>query len=86
MTTVASRELRNHTADVLRKVANGDPVTITVNGTPVAVISPIANARRPFFTKAESRELLTKHLSDPELRNDLADLAGDTTDDLGPIR
>ena len=42
--------------------------------------------RRRFLTRQETAELLTKHLTDPGLLDDLADLAGDTTDDLGPIR
>ena len=41
MDAIASRDLRNHTADVLRHVAEGTRVTITVNGRPVAQISPI---------------------------------------------
>jgi prevent-host-death family protein len=35
---VASRELRNDTASVLRRVQAGEEVTITVKGQPVAVI------------------------------------------------
>jgi antitoxin (DNA-binding transcriptional repressor) of toxin-antitoxin stability system len=38
MTTRASQDLRNQTAEVLRQVADGTPVTITVNGKPVAEI------------------------------------------------
>jgi prevent-host-death family protein len=40
MTVVSSRDLRNSTAEILRKVADGDRVTITVNGVPVAEIAP----------------------------------------------
>jgi prevent-host-death family protein len=36
MTTVASRDLRNHTDDVLRAVTDGSGVTVRVNGRPVA--------------------------------------------------
>ena len=36
MTMIASRELRNDTAGVLRRVQAGDEVIVTVNGQPVA--------------------------------------------------
>ena len=38
------------------------------------------------FTSEESNELITNHQADPGLTTDLANLTGDTTDDLGPIR
>lgn len=85
MTTVASRDLRNHTADVLRQVSEGTAVTITVNGTPVAEVRPIRFARPQFFTKADLLGRLADHQSDPQLSRDLDELAGDTTDDLGPM-
>lgn len=85
MSTVASRDLRNHTADVLRQVAGGTHVTITVNGRPVAQISPIRSARTQFLSKADLIEIITRRQADPGLREDLARLAGETTDDLDPL-
>lgn len=85
MATIASRELRNHTADVLRRVAEGERVTVTVNGTPVAEIGPVPAARRQFFTKAEVVDLVTNRQADPRLTRDLERLAGETTDDLDPL-
>ncbi len=38
MSEVASRELRNDTAGVLRRVRAGEDVTITVSGRPVACL------------------------------------------------
>ena len=58
MPSVASRELRNHTAAVLRQVAEGATVTITVNGAPVADVVPHRSSRRRFFTRRELTELL----------------------------
>lgn len=86
MTTIASRELRNHTADVLRQVSAGKQVTITVNGTPVAELHPIRTNKRASMPKRELVNLLTYHQTDAGLRVDLEVLAGETTDDLGPIR
>lgn len=85
MTTVASRDLRNHTAEVLRQVSDGTRVTITVNGKPVAEIGPVRATRPQFFSKADLVGLLTQHQADPGLSGDLETLAGDTTDDLGAL-
>lgn len=82
MTTVASRDLRNHTAEVLRQVSDGTRVTITVNGKPVAEIGPVRATRSQFFSRSELIGLLTHHQADPGLTQDLETLAGDTTDDL----
>lgn len=43
-------------------------------------------SRPEHLTRAQLMEVLDKRQADPGLRDDLADLAGDTTDDLGPIR
>ena len=84
MTTIASRDLRNHTAEVLRQVADGTPVTITVNGKPVAQIAPLRTARSQFLTRAQLLDVITTRQADPGLRDDLEALAGDTTDQLDP--
>ncbi len=85
MTTVASRDLRNHTAEVLRQVSDGTRVTITVNGKPVAEIGPVRAARPQFFTKANLIALSAEHQADPGLSTDLEEIAGDTTDDLDAV-
>ena len=85
MTFVASRDLRNHTADVLRQVATGTSVTITVNGLSVAEIGPVRSSRRQFFTRADLIDVTARSQADPGLTDDLERLAGDTTDDLGPL-
>ncbi len=82
MTTIASRDLRNHTADVLRQVAEGTPVTITVNGRPVAEISPVHSARSQFLSKAQLVDLLDNRQADAGLRDELDVLSGETTDQL----
>jgi len=86
MPTVASRDLRNHTAEVLRQVAEGAHVMVTVNGTPVAEISPVRAMRRASMSKSDLIVLLANHQADPGLRDDLAALAGETTDDLDSLR
>jgi prevent-host-death family protein len=86
MTLVAARELRNNTAGVLRRVEAGEDVTITVNGLPVAHLTALRPPRRRWLPRAELVARLRRAQADPGLRTDLLRLAGDTTDDLGPIR
>jgi Mg2+ and Co2+ transporter CorA len=38
------------------------------------------------MSKRDLLDMLARRRADPGLRDDLADLAGDTTDDLDPIR
>lgn len=85
MTSVASRDLRNHTADVLKRVAAGDRVTITVNGSPVAELGPVRSQRRPSMNRREQVAILTRFQTDPQLREQLATLVPETTDDLDPL-
>lgn len=85
MTSVASRDLRNHTAEVLRQAAEGTRVTITVNGTPVAEIGPVRALRPQFFTRADLLALIADHQADAGLSDDLERLTADTTDDLDPL-
>jgi prevent-host-death family protein len=86
MSVVASRELRNDTAGVLRRVQAGEEVVITVNGRPVAQLTALRPPRRRWLPSAELVARLQRAQADPGLRDDLARLAGDTTDDLGPIQ
>lgn len=48
MVIIAQRELRNDISSVLRRVANGESFTITVNGRPVAELGPLRqNGQQP---------------------------------------
>lgn len=85
MTRIAARELRNHTAEVLRRVEDGEQLTVTSRGRPVAELSPVRVRRAAPITRAELVRRLRRAQADAGLRDDLAGLAGDTTDDLGPI-
>ena len=84
MTRVASRELRNDTASVLRRAASGEPIEITVNGEAVARLSPLVRERSPWFSRSEFLSRLPRIQADPGLRDDLAALDADT-EELGPI-
>ena len=85
MTEIPSRELRNDTAGVLRRVEEGESLTITTNGRPVARLVPLPRSRRAPISRDELIRRLRKYQADPGLRDDLRELAGDTTDDLDPL-
>jgi prevent-host-death family protein len=86
MSEVASRELRNNTAGVLARVQDGEDVVITVNGRGVALLVPLQPVRRRWLGREELARRLCLNQADPGLRADLSVLAGETTDDLGPIQ
>jgi prevent-host-death family protein len=67
-------------------VQGGEDVVITVNGRGVARLVPIQPVRRGWLPRAELVRRLRLVQADPGLRGELAELVGDTTDDLGPIQ
>jgi len=74
MSDVSSRDLRNHTADVLRRVEAGERVRISVNRRPVAELVPLA---RPSWTSGASMERVLQAASaDAALMDDLAAIRG----------
>ena len=81
MAEVASRELRNQTRALLDRVAEGERITITVNGRPVAELAPVAERLRWMPRGRFVRDVLA-HQADAALAADLALLADDTTEDL----
>lgn len=82
---VPSRELRNNTAGLLRRVRSGEPLVITTRGKAVAALVPFEQPRRRWLPRGELERRLVSSQADPALREDLARLAGDTTDDLGRV-
>jgi prevent-host-death family protein len=83
---VASRELRNDTAGLLRRVEAGERIVITRRGKPVANLVPHRPESSRWFTPDEVIQVVERNAADPGLRSDLERLVGETTDDLGPIR
>ena len=81
---IASRELRNDTAGLLRRVEEGETIVITRRGKPVAELVPHRPTSR-WLGPGEVMEIVSRFTADPGLKADLERLAGDTTDDLGPI-
>jgi prevent-host-death family protein len=83
MVEVATRELRNDTAGVLRRVGAGESVVITVRGKAVADLVPHRPNEPRWMPREELVELLKTHSADPGLRDDLKRIAGETTDEDG---
>jgi prevent-host-death family protein len=81
MTEIASRELRNNTRGLLRRVAQGEEIVITVDGQPVAALHPL-NQRPRWIDGKDFVRRLAGRQADPGLRNELRHLAPDSTDDL----
>ncbi|MGO1977587.1 type II toxin-antitoxin system Phd/YefM family antitoxin [Brachybacterium tyrofermentans] len=44
MSTIPHRELRNHSAEILRRVEAGETISITNNGRPVARLVPYSSS------------------------------------------
>ena len=82
---VGARDLRNNTADLLRRVDAGEEIVITRRGDPVASLVPFEQSRRRWLSRADLVRRLAASRADPGLREDLERLAGETTDDLGPL-
>lgn len=81
MGDVSSRELRDKTGSVLKRVEAGESVTITVDGRPVTVIEPL-DRRSQWIPRADFLHRFATHQADSGLATDLAGLSPDTTDDL----
>ncbi len=81
-TEIPSRELRNNTAAVLRRVEAGEELVVTVHGRAVASLQPVDRRPRRRSGATLAQRLLTRQ-ADPGLRRDLDEIyGGETTDDL----
>ena len=58
METVSVRDLRNHGGDILDRVARGEHLTITRDGTAVAELSPLSAPGRALSALIAARRTL----------------------------
>jgi prevent-host-death family protein len=81
MEDVPARELRNDVSKVLRRVESGERLRVTVNGRPVAELSPLPSRPRwiPWKTFIADAQ---RWQADPGLAAELRELLPETTDDL----
>ena len=74
MADVSSRDLRNRTAEVLRRVEAGERVRISVNRRPVAELVPLDRPR--WASGAAIERLIAEAPADPGLLDDIAVMRG----------
>jgi prevent-host-death family protein len=80
MADVSSRDLRNHTADVLRRVEAGERLRISVNRRPVAQLVPLDRPR--WASGAAIERILRETPADEALLDDLAPIRGQVIEPL----
>jgi prevent-host-death family protein len=76
---VSVRELRNKTADVLRRVESGERLRVTVDRRPVAELVPLP-ARSTWVPRQRVLDALVQ--ADPGLRDELSEAL---PDDIGEL-
>lgn len=73
MATIAQRDLRNASGDILRRVEAGERFVVTMAGRPVAELSPIRRPART-LTGDDVNRLLARNVPDDGLLDDLRGL------------
>lgn len=81
VTNIASRELRNNTAGVLRRVEAGEELVITVDRRPVAALVPLGRRRR-WVASGEVWARIGANQADPALTADLDGTLAERIDEL----
>ncbi|WP_433663499.1 type II toxin-antitoxin system Phd/YefM family antitoxin [Nocardia sp. CA-128927] len=82
MTALPARDLRNHTAEILRRVEAGEEIEILKDNRPVAKIIPLPR-RRQWIPASEIVKELTRLGPDTTgLREELRETLSQTTDEL----
>jgi prevent-host-death family protein len=83
-TDIPQRQLRNHTADLLRRVEEGERLRITVHGHPVAELVPIEERPKRFVPRERFEELAVA--GDPEAAREWIEEIHQIRREMGPIR
>lgn len=78
MNEVSSRDLRNHTAAILRRVEAGERVQVTVSRRPVAELAPLG--RQAWVSGAAFERVLRAAPADRGLLADLAPVREQTVE------
>lgn len=78
---IPQRELRNHVSSVLREVAAGARLRVTVDGRPVADLLPIQE-RRSFVPWGEVERILREAPLDADFAADVMSVVPETIDEL----
>jgi prevent-host-death family protein len=82
MSAVPARDLRNHTADILRRVEAGEEIEIYKDNRPVAKIIPLARRQKWLPAGEIGRELTRLGPDTTGLAEEMRETLTETTDDL----
>jgi prevent-host-death family protein len=82
MTAIPARDLRNHTAEVLRRVEAGEEIEVLRDNRPVAKIIPLSRRRRWLPAAEIVQELARLGPDTTGLAEELGTILTETTDDL----
>ena len=82
MSAIPARELRNRTAEILRRVEAGEEIEVLKDNRPVAKIIPLPWRRRWLPASEIAAELVRLGPDTTSLAADLRDALTETTDDL----
>lgn len=82
MASIPARDLRNHTAEVLRRVEAGEEIEVLRDNRPVAKLVPLSQRRTWIPALEVVRELQRLGPDTTGLAEELRETLIDTTDDL----
>ncbi len=82
MAAIPARDLRNHTAEVLRRVESGEEIEVFRDNRPVAKIVPLSRRRRWLPAAEIGQELARLGPDNTGLADELGTILAETTDDL----
>jgi prevent-host-death family protein len=82
MSAIPARDLRNHTAEVLRRVEAGEEIEVLKDNRPVAKIIPLPQRRQWLPVSEIAHELARLGPDRTGLAEELRETLTETTDDL----
>jgi prevent-host-death family protein len=82
MSSIPARELRNQTAEILRRVEAGEEIEVLKDNRPVAKLIPLSRRRRWLPATEIGSELARLGPDATGLADELRSTLTDTTDDL----
>jgi prevent-host-death family protein len=82
MSAIPARDLRNHTAEVLRRVEAGEEIEVFKDNRPVAKIVPLSRRRQWLPASEIGRELVRLGPDTSGLSEELRATLTETTDNL----
>lgn len=82
MSAIPARDLRNHTAEVLRRVEAGEEIEVLKDNRPIAKIVPLSRRRQWLPASEIGNELVRLGPDTSGLSEELRATLTETTDDL----